>query len=429
MNAAFAVNLSQPAINDVTVQYSTSNGTATSPEDYTAISPAQTLTIPHGSSSASLSVSVIGDSKYETTETFFVNLSNSTNATIADSQGTGTITNDDTVPSIIINNMNVAEGSSGTVNANFTVTLSAASGVETKVNYSTAPKTATAGSDYQTTSGILTIPPGNTTGTITIPVFGDAIDESNETFNVNLTSPLNATISDSQGQGTITNAKPALTINDVSLNEGNSGTTNAVFTVTSSFAYNVAVSATYTTVSVSAISPGDFTAVSGTVTLPAFATTATIPVPVVGDTLFEAGETFNVTLSGAVKCTISDSKGIATILNDDAAPSLSINDVTMAEGNSGSVDFVFTVSLSTASGAITKVKFATVKGTAIPPADYVTKSLTLSIPAGSLSATVAVQVVGDTILEPNETFTGKLSSPTNGTIGDATGIATILNDD
>ncbi|HBL61393.1 MAG TPA: calcium-binding protein, partial [Cyanobacteria bacterium UBA8803] len=106
------------------------------------------------------------------------------------------------------------------------------------VNFATANGTATAGSDYTAVSGTLTFAAGETSKTITVPIVGDTTNESNETFTLNLTNPTNATIADAQGGGTITNddtsTTPTFSINDVTVTEGNSGTSNATFIVTRS---------------------------------------------------------------------------------------------------------------------------------------------------------------------------------------------------
>src|SRR4030095_16123414 len=106
------------------------------------------------------------------------------------------------------------------------------------VNYTTANGTATAGSDYVATNGLVTFAPGTTSQNITVRVIGDQVNEVNETFFVNLSNPTNASIADGQGLGTITNddSSPTLSISDVSLAEGDSGSTDAGFVVTLSAA-------------------------------------------------------------------------------------------------------------------------------------------------------------------------------------------------
>lgn len=121
----------------------------------------------------------------------------------------GTLLNGQVVraqPSLTINDVSLTEGDSGTKNFIFTVTQSAASNLEVKVDFATADGTATiADSDYQSNSGTLTFNPGDLTKTITVLVNGDQKFEPDETFFVNLTNPINATIGDNQGLGTITN--------------------------------------------------------------------------------------------------------------------------------------------------------------------------------------------------------------------------------
>ena len=152
--------------------------------------------------------------------------------------GIGTITDDDTPPALSVNNVTVTEGNSGTVNATFNVTLDEPSGQTVNVDYATADGTATAPADYTATSDTLTFAPGQTLEQVSVTVNGDLIDESDETFTLNLSNASNATIADGTGVGTITDddGQPSLSVNDVTVTEGNSGTTNATFTVTMSAA-------------------------------------------------------------------------------------------------------------------------------------------------------------------------------------------------
>jgi hypothetical protein len=98
----------------------------------------------------------------------------------------------------------VTEGNFGTTSAVFSVTLSAASGQTVSVDYATADNTATSPADYTSASNTLTFPAGTTVQTITITVQGDVLDEIDESYFVNLSNASNASISDNQGVGTIT---------------------------------------------------------------------------------------------------------------------------------------------------------------------------------------------------------------------------------
>lgn len=219
-NFSFTVSLSAPAgPGGVTFDIATANGTATAGVDYVA-SSFTSQTIPAGSSTYFFTVMGNGDLLNEPTETFFVNVTNVVNATVVDGQGVGTITNDDPLPSLSIDDVSVVEGNAGTVNAVFTVTLNAASGQTVSVNYATADGTATQPADYTSTSGTLTFTAGQTTRTINVPVIGETVPEANESFFVNLSGATNATISDNQGQGTITNDDVPVSVSPGSLPGG-----------------------------------------------------------------------------------------------------------------------------------------------------------------------------------------------------------------
>jgi len=163
------------------------------------------LTFAPGQTSKTITVSVLGDTTNEANETFVVNLSNPSNATLVDGQGQATITNDDPVPSLSIADASIAEGA-GVANASFSVTLSAASGQTVTVAFATANGSAkTVTGDYAAASGTVTFAAGQTSSAIVVSVLGDTKKEKNETFVVNLSAPTNVTIADGQGTGTILN--------------------------------------------------------------------------------------------------------------------------------------------------------------------------------------------------------------------------------
>ncbi len=195
-NITFTITLSNPSSSTISVPFSLANGSANVGVDY--LTNSGSFTVIPGSVTANLSISVVGDTNVEPDETFFVNLGVATGATVVDSQGVGTIINDDGLaqPGISIGNVSVAEGSSGTVAANFSVVLTASSASTITVNFATADNSATlANNDYVTNSGLLTFTPGQTFKTVTVLVNGDTVFEPNETFFVNLTGPSNATTS------------------------------------------------------------------------------------------------------------------------------------------------------------------------------------------------------------------------------------------
>src|SRR5207247_3399960 len=180
------------------------SGTATLTSDYTR--SATSIVIPPGSTNGTITLTAVKGTVDEVDETIVVDISSVTNGVESGTQQvTATITDDDG-PTISINSVTVTEGNTGsTVNANFSVSLSAASPQSITVDYSTADGTGAAPADYVAKSGTVTFPANSTTPqTITIVVNGDNIDEFDETFTVNLSNPVRATIASGTGTGTIT---------------------------------------------------------------------------------------------------------------------------------------------------------------------------------------------------------------------------------
>ena len=207
-NLTFTVSLSTASSKEITVNYATADITAIGAfgagTDYRPVT-STALTFAPGETSKTIDVSVWEDTEVESTETFAVNLTSPSNATISDSQGIGTIYNDDVAeaePSLTINNVAVTENAGSMT---FTVTASGTYSEDVTFNYATANGSALSSSDYTSTSRTGTITAGSTTTTITVNVTNDSVYESTEVLYVNLSSPTNATISDSQGAGTIYN--------------------------------------------------------------------------------------------------------------------------------------------------------------------------------------------------------------------------------
>ena len=186
-------------------------------------------------------------------------------------------------------------------------------------------------------SGSLTFLDSETTQTITVNVDGDFDAEADESFYVNLTNPSGtAVFADDQGLGTIENDDFAtLTIDDVTMIEGDSGTSAFEFTVTRSIDTTGTTTVDFATADNTAVAGSDYTAASGSLTFNPGDTTQTITVNVTGDLDPEADESFYVDLSNASgSAIIADDEGIGTIQNDDFA-TFSIDDVSAAEGNAG----------------------------------------------------------------------------------------------
>ncbi len=334
------------------------------------------------------------------------------------------------LPTISVGDASVVEGNSGTVQMNFTVSLSKAASGPVTVAYATADGTATAGSDYVARSGTITFAAGETQKTISVTVNGDKVAELNETLALRLSSPSGATIADGAAVGTITTDEaivPRITIADATIKEGDGGTRDLAFTITLSEATTAPVSVTYGTEDGTAKAGLDYVAQTGTVTFAPGETSKVINIKVSGDTAIEGNETLKINLTGATGGKIADRLAVGTIVNDDAT--ISIANATVTEGNAGTSELAFTVTLSAATSGPVTVGYATTNGTAKAGQDYVAQTGTLTFAAGETSKVVRVQVTGDTAVEANETLKVNLTSPTGATIRDGSALGTIVNDD
>src|SRR5205085_2747007 len=523
----FTVSLSTPApAAGVTFDIATQDGTATTANnDYVAKS-LTAQTIPAGSQTYTFTVDVNGDTAIEPNETFHVNVTNVTGASVADGKGAGSIQNDDS-PVLSINDVDANEGDTGPSTFSFTVSLSQpaqAGGVVFDI--ATVDGTATtAANDYVARS--LTsqmIPAGQSTYTFDVTVNGDKLVEPNETFFVNVTNVTGGTVLDGQGQGAIQNDDVAnLKISQVfggGNNSGatlqhdfveifNAGSTTVDFAVTPHSVQYAGVGSNFgtnkTNLTTGIIAPGKYFLVqesggttngiavptadaTGSINLgstagkvalvvgtnalasltcpgddgtsPFNASDSTITDFVgYGNTATTAGHCYEG--SGPAAAPSNTSAGFrkaggCTDTNDNAAdfftsvpsprnsasatnncaggtsPNLSINDVAVTEGNSGTTTATFTVSLSApAAGADVTFDIATQDNTATTAnSDYVAKTLTNQIiPAGQTTYTFTVNINGDTNVEPDETFFVNVTNVVGATVTDGQAQGTIQNDD
>ena len=160
----------------------------------------------------------------------------------------------------------------------------------------------------------------------------------------------------------------------MTVTEGNAGTVNATFVASLSGASGRTVTADYATADGSATNPADYTSASGSVSFAPGETSKNMTVTVKGDTLDEADETFTLRSRTSSTRPIADGSATGTITDDDDPPSISISDVSVTEGNSGTVAMTFTASLSAASGKTVSADFATADGAATQPGDYASAS-------------------------------------------------------
>jgi len=318
----FKVSKTGTTTDSCTVNYATANGTAKAGTNYTAKSG--TLTFASNTIGVTFSVLTQDDGVVANPLTMFVNISGPSGAaTITDSQGMGTINNIDGSTSTctgvaftIKSNAAVTEGT----NSVFTITKTGTATGSCSVNYATASGTATAGSDFTTTSGTLAFTSAQTSQMVSVPTINDTVVENAETFSMALSSPTGgatlgtpssatATINDNDGGGA-TCSGVSYAISDASGTEGDT----LVFTVTKTGTTSSSCSVGYATADGTAIAGTNYVAASGTLTFASTQPSSTISVTTIDQSRAKGTQTFNVNLSSPTGgATITDSQGIGSL--------------------------------------------------------------------------------------------------------------------
>lgn len=428
-SANVQVCLSAASTTPVTVTLNTSNGTALASSDFVAISNA-TVTIPAGQLCTPVNIPILDDAVAEGNETFTVTLSNpSANVTLGNATATVTIADNEGVPSLSINSVSVNEND-GT--AGLTVTLSAPAAQNVTFTINNQNGTAVAPSDFTAISNqTFTIPAGQTSVAINIPVINDLLIEGNESFNVVMSNPsANATILTGTGSVTIIDNDapiPAVSVSNIAVNE-NGG--SASVQVCLSSASTTAVTLTLNTSNGTATSGSDYVAISNAVvTIPAGQLCTPVNIPILDDNIAEGNETFSVTISNpSSNATLGTSTATVTVVDNESVPSLSINSISVNE-NDGTASL--TVSLSAPAEQNVTFTVNTQNGSAVAPGDYIAiTSQTYTILAGQTTVAINIPVVEDVLVEGNETFNVVLSNPSaNATILSGTGSVTIIDNE
>lgn len=337
-------------------------------------------------------------------------------------------------------------GFEGTPTVTVVVNRFGGSAGEARVDYATSDTTAIAGQDYTATSGTLIFPEGVTTKSFTVPILDDSLDEPTEFAVLTLTNATGSGSLGSQVQASLevvdNDPTPSLRINDVSVTEGDSGTVNAVFTVTLAAASSFTVTANYATADSTATAGSDYQSASGQVVFSPGDLTKTITVTVNGDTVPEVNENFFVNLTNVSFAGIADGQGIGTILSDDApGGTLSFNVLhantdenagfaTVVINRSGNTSAAVTVDYVTTDGTASLSPCSTIGPVASARCDFTAAIGTLRFAAGEASKSFIVLINQDNFVETPETLTITLSNATGGAVlGSApSGSLTIFDD-
>ncbi len=411
-------------------------------------------TIPAGATSAVVTIQVAGDLVIEGNEDFTLTLTGATNSvttnvtTALATSGltaTATIANDDAVGTFAVSAPTFDEGDSGTTAGAFTITRTGGVSGSATISYViTADGTGgRIGSDDGLvvtggSSGSVVFAEGETFKTINFTVTGDRTVEATETIPIVIsTTTPGAVIGTASASATVTNDDVAgsVSIAGTTVNEG-AGTVTLTVTRTGGggdFAVD------YATANGTALAGSDYIATSGTLTFTGGATTRTITVPIINDTVTESDEAFTVTLANPTAgAAITGGAATVTVFDNDTAAvtgSVSVASAQIVEGNSGTTALVVTLTRTGGTAAFT-VDYATTDGgtpgnaAATAGSDYTATAGTATFGTGVNSVTVSIPILGDTVAELSEEFRLLLSNATNGaTIGTGSAVLTITNDD
>ena len=429
------LRLSKAAAQTVTVDFALVDGTARAGEDYEAQSG--TVTFAPGETSAAIHANALGDLHVEGDERFRVLLSAPVNAVIADGEATVTLTGDDetspVLPEISIADAQVTEGDDGTRTVTAQVTLSAPATQPVSVQWASADGSARAGADYSAASGRIDFAPGETEGSVSIQVRGDAAVEGDEAFALRLSDAVGATLGRAEASILILDDDEAAPEGDGAVDYAVRSDWGAGFVADMTVAggpegldgWQVAFRADFEITNI---------------------WNARI-VSHVGDlyVLENMGYNARVSAGGETGFGFQAGGGAAdsltglTLNGDDAGaggggggggeprlPELSIAGAQAAEGDDA---LVFALTLSEASDAPVTVAYATGDGTAAAGADYDAASGTLTFAAGETARTLRVSLRDDAAHEGDETLTLALSAPSGATLAEDEATGTILDDD
>ncbi|MFT3954992.1 MAG: Calx-beta domain-containing protein [Piscinibacter sp.] len=439
--ASFVVMLGGPggqaSNSSVSVDYTTTDGTAIAGSDYTAENG--TLTFAAGETVKTVTVAINNDATAEGAERFYLDLSSPSGATILDGRASGVIGANDATPvaqtRISVTDLTVGE-SDGYVDV--VVSLSAPAQGNVSVNYTYGNETAANAYDYHGYTGTLNFAVGETTKVVRIEIEDDAVAEGFETFYFGLNTPsTNAVLAKAFSQIAIVDDDtvvdtPRLFVRDVVVDE-KAGTASFVVMLggPTGEASNGTVTVNYATAGDTAAAGSDFTAASGTLTFAAGETLKTVTVDITDDAVAEGAERFFLNLSGASGATILDGQGRAIIGANDATAvaqtRISVSDLIVGEGD-GYVDVVVSLS-APAQGAVT-VNFTYGNESAANAYDYNGYTGTLNFASGETTKVVRIEIEDDTVAEGFETFYFGLNTPsTNAVLAKSFSQIGIVDDD
>jgi hypothetical protein len=435
----------------LTINYRVLGDSVPIARDFSA--PSGTVTFAAGESTKNINLPLIDNSVFDGDRSYLIAYtlpdSNGPSINLVNPYTALTVRDDEGTPSVSFQQASYNVGESAG-NAVVNIARTGSLLVPVTLTYATQGSTATGSNsglqlaDYQDVSGSVTFAAGESLKSISVPIINDAIVEQSESFTIRVSlgnRELDRTtvniIDDDTG--------PQITLNDVVVSEGNSGTTAAVFVL------NLSKPATSEIVLNYHINPATagaaVTTQYGYVSIAAGETQKTISIPFNANTLPQENRQFFLTIdtnafgySGSCYVSptaaapnpcggayVTKSLASATIVDDDSG--VSVADVSVAEGNSGTSSAIFSVKLNFARTTPVTVDYETVNGSASADSDYVGTSGTLTFAPGETEKQVLVTINGDTEAEGDERFSLRLSNAANTAIVRGTALGIIVNDD
>jgi hypothetical protein len=424
-----AIPAGKTAASGVTVDYATSNGTATAGQDYTATS--STLTFAAGQLARSFTVPILHDTLVEGPETVLLTLSSpSAGAAIGSpNPATLTIKDNDVGGALKLSaaTYTVAEnGGQGTI----TVLRSGGAASEVTVQYATADDSAQAGIDYAATAGTLTFAAGETSKSFAVPILDNDVADAARTFKVVLAGPGGGGVLGAPATAavTITDDEVGVRFGSASYSAGEAAT-SALITVQRTGPKAAPATVQYATGDGSATAGLDYQARSGTLTIPAGATSATFSVPLLADTLVEGDETVNLTLSNPAGALLGSPNTAALTIKDNdngGVIAFALATAAVTEGKSVTLTVKRT---GTNLGSNVSVDYAVSGGSATNGSDFTLAAGTLTFGATQTTKTIVVAVTEDGVVEGDETFVVTLNNAAGGgTLGSPASTTVTIRD-
>ncbi|NOT13417.1 MAG: S8 family serine peptidase [Methylococcaceae bacterium] len=414
------------------VNFSTSDGTASAGTDYTAVSG--TLTFGAGETSKTFTIPIINDTLHESNKRVNLALSSPTGGVLLGARATAVlvVVDNDPAGTVQFSSATFRVNEAGPT-ATITVTRTGGTASGVGIGYTMSDGTATTGTDYTAMSGTLTFGTGETSKTFTIPIINDTLQEPNQRVNLALSNPTGGALLGVQVTAVmiIVDNDPAGTVQfstaTYSINEPRPA---ATITVTRTGGTASGVTVDYTMSNGTATTGADYTALVGTLTFGAGEISKTFTVPILDDQLVEGNETVSLELinpTGGATFGIQRNS-ILTIRDNEVGLQFIASRFRVSEA--GSIATITVTRIGQVSSTVT-VAYATSDDTAIASTDYTAVSGTLTFGAGEISRTFTIPIINDSLDEPNERVNIALSNPTGGALlgAQATAFLIIVDND